>query len=271
MTDRRHRVRFDRRGPWDHKPGTQLAMGIFIMTLGVLLTLDRLQIINASSALRLWPAGLIALGGTMLLQRQDSHGRFWGFGWVFLGSWLLLNTLGILRIGFWDLFWPLLLMFIGVRLITRSRSVAHTSGLPGTDAGASNLGAGASNLGAGASNPGAGASNLFALLGENKRSLENEPFRGAHMTAILGGCTLDLRLAVLAPGQEALVDVFAIMGGIEIAVPSGWTVVSDVAPVLGGVEDKRLPSLPTDPTVGAAAPRLVIRGMVMLGGMTIKS
>jgi hypothetical protein len=257
MTDRKHRVRWDRRGPWDHKPNTQLAMGIFIVTLGVLLTLDRLNIINTSSALRLWPAGLIALGATILLQRQDSHGRFWGFGWMFLGSWLLLNTLGILRIGFWDLFWPLLLMFIGVRLITRSRSIVPTSGPPGTDTGTSNVGP--------------GASNLFAVMGESKRTVENEPFRGAHMTAVMGGCTLDLRLAVIAPGEEAVVDVFAFMGGLEIAVPSGWRVVSDVAPVLGGVDDKRLPSLPVDPTAGTTAPRLVIRGMVMLGGLTIKS
>ena len=37
------------------------------------------------------------------------------------------------------------------------------------------------------------------------------------------------------------------MGGHEVWVPQGWTVVNDVMPILGGVEDKRLP-----PVVNAA-------------------
>ena len=227
-------------------------MGIFLTTIGVLLTLDRLDIIDTSSALRLWPAGFIALGATMLLQRGDRHARFWGFGWLFLGTWLLLNTLGILRVGFWDLFWPLLLLLIGVRLVSRSLGRGAAAGGP---------------TGAVAD----GASNLFAMLGESKRSFENETFRGAHMTALLGGCVLDLRQALLSPGEQAVVEVFGFMAGLEIVVPGSWTVVSDVAPVLGAVEDKRLPSLATDPALGSTAPRLSIRGMVLLGGLTIKS
>jgi hypothetical protein len=248
------RPRWERREHWKHRhsPGSQLALGIFLMTIGVLLTLDRLQIINTSSVLRLWPVGFIALGATILLQRGDRHGRFWGFGWLFLGVWLLLNTLGILRIGFWDLFWPLLLLFIGVRLITRSMGrTVPASTVSGT--------------------VGEGVSNLFAVLGESKRSVEHEPFRGAHMTALLGGCVLDLRQAALAPGEQAVVDVFGFMAGLEIVVPTGWNVVSDVAPILGAVEDKRLPALAPDAALGGAAPRLSIRGLVMLGGLTIKS
>ena len=42
---------------------------------------------------------------------------------------------------------------------------------------------------------------------------------------------------------------------------------------MGGVEDKRLPPLPTgvDGAGGLAAPRLVLRGMVLMGGIGIKS
>jgi hypothetical protein len=247
-------ARWERHKHWKHRhsPGAQLALGIFLMTIGVLLTLDRLQIINTSSVMRLWPVGFIALGATILLQRGDRHGRFWGFGWLILGVWLLLNTLGIVRIGFWDLVWPLLLLFIGVRLITRSMGRTVTAG-------------GATG------NVGEGGSNLFAVLGESKRSFDNEPFRGAHMTALLGGCVLDLRLATLPPGETGVVDVFGFMAGLEIVVPSGWNVVSDVAPVLGAVEDKRLPAISPDATLGGVAPRLSIRGVVMLGGLTIKS
>jgi hypothetical protein len=91
------------------------------------------------------------------------------------------------------------------------------------------------------------------------------------MTSVMGGCVLDLRQAIVAPGAEAVVNVFAFMGGHEVVVPSGWTVIPDVVPILGAVEDKRLSAI-VDPTLaGVAAPRLVLRGMVMLGGLTIKS
>jgi hypothetical protein len=49
-------------------------------------------------------------------------------------------------------------------------------------------------------------------------------------------------------------------------------VVPDVIPVLAGVEDKRLP-VPPDPLApaGAAPPRLVVRGFLLMSGLTLKS
>lgn len=247
VTDRVHDVtaRVERR----HGPTTQLAMGIFLMALGVVLTLDRLQLIDASHTLRLWPVGLIVLGGTILARQPGAHGRFWGGGWIVLGAWLLLNTLGLVRVGFWDLLWPLLLMFFGVKMILRTTGRGATAGPHGTS----------------------GIPNLIGVLSESKRSIVNESFRGAHMTSILGGCVLDLRQAALAPGDEAVIDVLAFMGGQEIVVPSGWTVVPEVVPVLGAVDDKRLPAIPDAATGGSMAPRLVLRGVVILGGLTIKT
>ena len=43
---------------------------------------------------------------------------------------------------------------------------------------------------------------------------------------------------------------------------------------MGGVEDKRLPSLPAgveSAAGGLAAPRLVLRGIIVMGGIQIKS
>jgi hypothetical protein len=88
----------------------------------------------------------------------------------------------------------------------------------------------------------------------------------------MGGTTLDLRQAVIPPGEEAVIDVVALMGGCEIAVPASWTVATPIVPVMGGVEDKRLPPLPVPHDSGAPPPpRLVIRGFLMMGGIQIKS
>jgi hypothetical protein len=48
-------------------------------------------------------------------------------------------------------------------------------------------------------------------------------------------------------------------------------VVPEVVNVLGGVEDKRLP-LPVDPSApNTAPPRLVVRGFIMMSGLTLKT
>jgi hypothetical protein len=228
----------------------QLAIGFFIMIAGILLALERLNVLEAVGVLRLWPAVPIAIGGSMLLRAADAKGRFWGWTLVLLGSWLLLNTLGIVRVGFWQLFWPLVLIFLGVKIVSQA------------------LGGGSST--SGASTRGGG---MLAVMSEAKRAVVNESFQSAQMTAVMGGCQLDLRQASLAPGEEAVVTVFAVMGGLEIWLPSGWILTSEVVPIMGGVEDKRLPPLP--PPSGAGAPerppRLILRGHIIMGGLTIKN
>jgi hypothetical protein len=229
----------------------QLVFGVFRGALGRLLMLARLEIFAmAARLLRFWPVGVMVLGVSILARRDDAHGRFWGFFWIVVGGWLLLNTLGLVRVGIWELFWPVLLIVIGVNLIRQTMR----RGRGGAPAG------------------GAVAGNLFAVLSESKHTARSaEPFRGASLTAIMGGCVLDLRQATLAPGEEAVVDVFALMAGHEIVVPTTWTVVPEVVNVMGGVEDKRLPAPVDPPAANAAPPRLVVRGFIMMAGLTFKT
>jgi hypothetical protein len=74
---------------------------------------------------------------------------------------------------------------------------------------------------------------------------------------------LDLRQAAMA-GPEAVLEVSARFSGIELRVPRDWHVVVDVAPTLGGVEDKTLP--PANPSQ-----RLVLRGAIAFGGVEVKN
>lgn len=235
----------------------QLAIGIFIILAGVFLGLDSLNVLEVEGFFRLWPAVIVAVGGSMLARKDDAKARFWGGVLVFLGSWLLLNTLGLVRVGFWDLFWPLVLIGLGVKLVMRAMNLDVR---------------GAISTG----------TSLFAVLGESKRTNTDRPFPGGQMTAFMGGCQLDLRAATILPGEEAVIDVLAVMGGLEVWVPSGWVVVSQVVPIMGGVEDKRLPmSAPpvvpvgtpgSEPAITPTAPgRLVLRGYVIMGGLVIKN
>ena len=106
-----------------------------------------------------------------------------------------------------------------------------------------------------------------------KRMSASTRFRGGEVTAFMGGYQIDLRQAVIPPGEEAALDIFTAMGGGEIFVPPSWTVATPIVVVMGGIDDKRIPPLPgtVDSIGGKPAPRLVLRGVLAMGGIEIKS
>lgn len=113
---------------------------------------------------------------------------------------------------------------------------------------------------------------LAAVLGSASRSPETS-VDGAEMTALMGSCMLDLRHAQLSPGSDAVVDVFAMMGNVVIRVPDEWTVDRQAVRALGSVRDlrRRAVDLNVADSKGGNPPRLVLRGLVMMGSLFVRS
>jgi len=218
----------------------QLLMGLIIIAVGALFTLDNLGLVEAHRYLRYWPAALILAGVLKIWQSRGGAGAFGGLLFIVAGLWLLGSTFHVVTINFFDL-WPLLLVLFGASLVWRG------------------LGGGRAR----AATDGHSTVSALAVLGGVHRGNNSRAFRGGDLTAVLGGCEIDLRQAAI--DGEAVIDVFAMWGGIEIKVPEDWTVASRVVPILGGFEDK------TRPQRGAANHRLIVRGFVIMGGVEVKS
>lgn len=231
----------DRRPVSSRVLAPQLIIGLLFLTAGVVLLLDNFGVLRAHTILRLWPAGLIMIGLAMIAQAQRAAGRVSGLFWTFIGTWLLLGNLDVLDLEIWDL-WPIPLVIAGAYLIWQ--------GISGPD------------------DPDAlqkeTTFSALAVMGGVGRKINSPDFRGGEATALLGGVKVDLQDAGIM-AAEAVIDVFAFWGGIEITVPEGWAVINRVVPVLGGADDRTRPS--TDP----AAKRLVIRGICVMGGVEVKS
>lgn len=241
----------------------RLLLGLGLALFGVVLLLGRLDLVDATYVLRFWPLILVAIGLQQFFNPRvgGATGRVVpvsGIIWMSIGGILLLNSFGILRVSLWELFWPAVLIALGVRLMARQGPRGIGSG-PRS----------AAEFTTSDSGP------LFAVLSGVKRVSGPQPFHGAEVTTFMGGAQLDLRQALLAPGAEAVLDIFAVMGGCEVLAPPGWVVSAPVVAVMGGVEDKRIVSTPTmieqATAPGGPAPRLVIRGFVLMGGVTVRS
>ena len=219
----------------------QLLLGLLIIGAGILFTLENLGWLEAHDYARYWPLGLVAIGLLKLWQSRDGMGgAFGGFIFTLAGMWLLLEQTAVIRISFRDM-WPLLLVFFGVYLVWQG-----VNGRRRTLSGDSNS-----------------SINAVAILGGVVRGNNSRSFRGGDLTAIMGGCEIDLRQAAI--NGDAVLEVFALWGGIEIRVPEDWTVSTRVGALLGGVEDK------TRPPQGATAHRLTLRGFAIMGGVEVKN
>jgi hypothetical protein len=113
---------------------------------------------------------------------------------------------------------------------------------------------------------------VTAVMGSARRTVESQPFRSADVTAVMGSSSLDLTRSELQPGQEAVVEVFAMMGNVTIRVPRGWIVDTRAIPVLGALRDERWPAGRTadDAATPETPPRLVLRGVVMMGAILVR-
>ena len=111
---------------------------------------------------------------------------------------------------------------------------------------------------------------VISVMGRSEYTSRAERFRAAEVTNVMGRAELDLRNANIPPGGEATVEVFSAMGAVVVRVPPNWTVDTRAIPAMGRVEDQRFPPSEPDTSTGPA-PRLILRGVVLMGRLTIGS
>ncbi|HUR21349.1 MAG TPA: DUF5668 domain-containing protein [Vicinamibacterales bacterium] len=221
----------------------QIILGLLIVAFGVILTLDNLDYLEAGNILRFWPLLFVAFGLVRILGSDCTSSRASGALMVIIGLWLTADDIWGLPIDF-QRWWPMVLVAIGALILLR--------GLKG-----------GRNRGPAAQTTTDVTFSEVAVWSGKVRRITSPLFRRADLTAIMGGVEVDLRGASTG-GQEAVIDVFAWWGGIEITVPPDWAVSNQVVVFMGGAEDK-------SSGTQDARNRLVVRGFVVMGGVEIKT
>jgi predicted membrane protein len=228
------------------------------LTIGLVFLLGNMGLLNVDAVVRFWPVILIALGAFKLIEYHDDYRGGSGVFWILVGALLLMGNFHVLRMAAHDI-WPVILIGIGGLMLWRSVVTRRERDIeqPTVEDEAQ----------AHPPEPPTSSNSVLsatAILGGGKRRNNSQDFRGGDVTAIMGGCEIDLRTAAITPPHEATVEVFAMWGGIILKVPTDWTVISSVDPILGGFDDKTL--TPKDDSK-----RFVVRGTVLMGGIEVRN
>lgn len=274
-------------------------LGTLLVSLGVLFLLHNLRLVNASIVLRnLFPSVVLAWGLSRVIFGHPGEKVFGALAAFFGGVWLGQRYFD------WDiniagLFWPLLLIALGLSMLFRPRRFRlGPPGGPTPEPGPPSFGtssSGPSSFGQSPdpSSPDGPASAFdatsgrtdghqdsyaadetyedasasireYAFLSGIERRNISQVFRGGSLTAVMGAVELDLRDCRMA-SASASIFVQVVMGQISLRLPQGWTVESRVGAVLGNVEDR------SDRPVENAPKRLIVEGSVFMGQVEIRN
>jgi predicted membrane protein len=213
----------------------RVVLGLCVMLAGLVLALDSLGFIEAGNIFRFWPLILVAIGAVKWMSPVPQ--KMSAFIWIVAGVAFLLVSLG--RMSFGGV-WAMILFLVGAKIAWKA---LRPMALP-RDADS--------------------VIDLMQFMGGTKTVVTTQDFKGGQVTAVMGGCEIDLRHASMPEGRAAVIDTFAFWGGIEIRVPDDWEVVSQGGAALGGfVNNAR--SQP------GSKRRLVVTGLAVMGGVEVKN
>jgi len=218
--------------------------GIILIVVGVVVLLDHLGYIQARHLWVFWPL-ILVFSGVVRVWQQGKVG--FGILLISFGVLLQLNTLGIIHLN-WDLLWPLGLIGFGLLKVWERFGKDKPSS---------------------ASPLGRDYVNELAFFGGVERRLNIKDFRGGNISAIFGGIELDFRSAEMAE-NEAVLELEAIFGGVELVVPTNWTVVFQGESIFGGYSDETLAPAAGN-LQGAPNKTLIVRGRSIFGGVSVKN
>lgn len=233
----------------------RLVVGLVILVLGVLFTLENLGLLlfDARRLFDFWPVVFILIGLRRLERWHQA--REWGGAlvWIVVGLWLLLYNLHIFTVDLLDM-WPVFLILLGGAIVWRTmfpRGRLSRRGGRRHRQGEGDVGADDDSR----------ISSVAVLCGIRRKN-SSPSFSGGELTAIMGGCSVDLRQARMLEYNASL-EVVACWGGVELQVPRDWTVVSKVSVIMGGFVDK------TDRSQADPDKRLIVNGVALMGGVEV--
>ena len=220
-----------------------LVFGLLVLGLGVAWLSHNFGIIGDRTwdVIFSWQMLLIAIG---IVNVANDSSR--GIGWILIaiGGFFLISDYYDLPTSFRHVFWPALLIVIGLVLIFGSSRIFRRRDFT--------------------ISKGEDFIEEVSIFGGRERYVSSQAFRGGKIVSVFGGSKVDLTKTELAPGNVDI-EIVSIFGGSTLLIPTDWNVKLEVFNIFGGYGDKRVRGqVDFNKTV-------TVKGVAIFGGGEIKS
>ena len=221
-----------------------MVIGLLVLALGVFWLLKNVGIISYTTweYIFSWQMLLIAIGVINL--SGDGHK---GVGWILIavGGFFLFNDIFGWPVSFRNIFWPALLVVIGLALIFGSQWKFRRRHMYSRSEGNDEI-------------------EEISIFGGKERIVHADNFKGGEVISVFGGSKIDLSQTTLSK-DGGQIDIISVFGGSTLVVPSDWNVKLEVFNIFGGFSDKRVKTQVDMTKV------MVIKGVAIFGGGELKS
>ncbi|MBW8334064.1 MAG: cell wall-active antibiotics response protein [Prolixibacteraceae bacterium] len=226
--------------------------GIILIVVGCIMILEKLNLIpeSVSDLLISWQMLLVGIGVLSLIGGNRTGGTIL----IVIGGFFMIPELITVPHEIRKIYWPLMLVAIGVALLLRHRDSSR------------NLKESDPVLNVPNDNS---ANNFddFVIFGGREIFINSQSLTGGKATSIFGGMEYDLRKAAMVPGG-AVIDCVSVFGGCGFKIPMDWNVRNEVTTIFGAFTDKRGDTFNEryyDPSK-----TIVIKGVSIFGGIEVK-
>src|SRR6266542_1781897 len=96
-------------------------VGVFIVLLGIVFTLDNLGLVESRQVLQYWPLAPLGIGLLIVIHAAETRDWIRGCVWLTAGTLFLARNLGWIHFRV-ESFWPLLLVAFGLHIIFKARN-----------------------------------------------------------------------------------------------------------------------------------------------------
>ena len=215
---------------------SRIITGLMVLSVGVAFFISNLGGYNFGEMFAIWWPSLLVVAGVILL--IDNYKNYlWAIILIGFGGLYQLNRLDIIEANPWHFLWPTIIIAVGLSILLRQ------SGKRPVDSKNSH--------------------NISAILSGADVKSGADDYSGGNITAIMGVAKLDLHNATIK--NDATLDIFGLMGSIELIVPRGVTVVNRVAYLMGGIEDR------SDSSESKKGPTLTLVGSATMASIEVKN
>lgn len=242
-----------KRNPSNNK----IFIGLLLIAGGILLFFNKMGYAIVPGWFFTWPVLIIGLGFIAGLKHN-----FQNLTWLFLMVWgayeLFNQQIPSLKLDRFAL--PVGLVLLGSFFIFRRNKHYHFNDWKNSRFNRLNQNVFTSNE---SNNNNGEFIDSTCVFSGSKKVVISKNFKGADVTAFMGGAEIDLSQADIQ--GQAVIDATAVFGGIKIIVPSNWDLKIQNTSAFGNIEDKRrIQNLNAD-----ASKQLVIDGTAVFGGIEI--